>query len=166
VVIKEQNGEYVVKLGAFGEQANRDVIYKSIWFYQHLTRVIHASKHNQMIAELYPTHQGRSEKLLERTNELNAFGFFTDISTREVQGDELEVQIVGNLRLAGPHARLVQSMFQNDPEGSTWEFQMRALIDKERFTGKLDQNRRPINYKSLIPQVTKVITWDLHRRFD
>ncbi len=166
MVLKEQEGQYVLKLGTMGQLANRDVIYKPKWFYEHLTKVAHATKYGRVCAELYPTHQGRDDKQLLRTNGLNTFGVFTEIGTHQLSGED-ELHVVGKLRLAGPHAQFVQSMFRNDPQGQTWQFQMRALIDHERYVpGRVDRELNRMKYKSLVPQVTQVITWDLHHKYD
>jgi hypothetical protein len=152
VIIKEQHGAYVIKLGMMGDQANEDIVYKPQWFYEHLSDVTARVRRNHVVAELNPTHQGRNQKQLLTINGLNAFGLFTDIGTQQLSGED-DLQIVGTLKLAGPHAQLVQAMFQNDPLALTWQFQARTMIRRQ-------EGRR------LVPIVDKVITWDLHPKYN
>jgi len=151
VIIKQQHGAYLVKLGTMGEQANGDVVYKQLWFYEHLAGITQKVRRNHVVAELYPTHQGRNRKNLNTINGLNAFGLFTDIGTHQLPGDD-DLHVVGLLKLAGPHAQTVQAMFQHDPHGATWQFHMRALIRRQ-------EGRR------IVPIVDDVITWDIHHKY-
>jgi hypothetical protein len=151
VIIKQQHGAYLVKLGTMGEQANGDVVYKQLWFYEHLAGITQKVRRNHVVAELYPTHQGRNRKNLNTINGLNAFGLFTDIGTHQLPGDD-DLHVVGLLKLAGPHAQTVQAMFQHDPNGATWQFHMRALIRRQ-------EGRR------IVPIVDDVITWDIHHKY-
>lgn len=152
MIIKEQQGAYLVKLGTMGQEANGDVVYKQTWFYEHLAGITQKVRRNHVVAELYPTHQGRNQKNLRTINGQNAFGLFTDIGTHQLPGDD-DLQVVGLLKLAGPNAQTVQAMFQHDPLGATWQFRMRALV--ERLEGR-----------RLIPIVTDVITWDIHHKYN
>jgi hypothetical protein len=148
VLIKIENGQYLVRLGTMGEQANKDVIYKPRWFYTHLPAVNGRVLASHVVGELNPVHQGRDERKLRTINGMNAFGLFTHIGTDQAVG-ESDIHIVGRLKLAGPNAHLVQAMLLNDPGGSSWAFQMRSQVRRE-------EGRR------LVPIVEKVITWDLH----
>lgn len=152
MIIKEQQGAYVIKLGQMGEEAQNGLVYKPQWFYEHLSSVTERVRRNHVVAELNPTHQGRNQKQLLTINGLNAFGLFTDIGTRQLPGED-DLQVVGTLKLAGPHAQLVQAMFQNDPHGTSWQFQVRALTRRQ-------EGRR------LVPIVDKVITWDIHPKYN
>jgi hypothetical protein len=152
VIIKEQQGAYLVKLGTMGQEANGDVIYKQTWFYEHLAGITNKVRKNHVVAELYPTHQGRNQVQLLAINGLNAFGLFTDIGTHQLPGDD-DLHVVGTLKLAGPNAQTVQAMFQHDPHGSTWQFRLRALIRRQ-------EGRR------LVPIVDNVITWDIHHKYN
>lgn len=183
MLIKQEYGQYVVKLGAMGEEAMQGVVYKPSWFYARLPMVMHRVHQMHVVAELNPTHQGRNEKHLRTINGANAFGLFTDIFTHQDM-DADEIQIRGRLQLAGPHAQLVQAMLVNDPEAWTWEFRVRALIDRKKpltylrpardHHGNPILDRRvvmnedgvPTMLRSLAPEVTKVITWDLHHKYN
>jgi hypothetical protein len=183
VLIKQEYGQYVVKLGEMGGEAMEGVVYKPSWFYARLPMVMHRVSQMHVVAELNPAHQGRNEKNLRTINGANAFGLFTDIFTHH-DADADAIQIRGRLQLAGPHAQLVQAMLTNDPDAWTWEFRMRAEVDNRTYLTEMrhtrdrhgnplmdrvaviDDNGNPIQRRTLIPKVEKLITWDLHHKYN
>lgn len=182
MLIKQENGQYVVKLGAMGEEAMDGVVYKPSWFYVHLPILLQRTSQMHVVAELNPAHQGRNKKNLCTINGANAFGLFTDVFTHEDRSAN-EFQIRGRLQLAGPHAQLVQAMLENDPEAGTWEFRMRAAVARKtpviRLRRTQDHHGNPLlepraaiddsgsllQRHTLIPKIEKLVTWDLHHKY-
>lgn len=148
MLLDKKDNAFHVKLGEMGGQANQQIIYKPTWFYQHLRMVEHRISQQHVVSELNPTYQGRNEKHLLTIRGENACAIMRGIHTRQ-EGDDL--LIVGVIASIGPHFQTLEAMMQADPEGSSWEFRLRCLMDATKDDGT----------KTLIPSVEKVITWDL-----
>jgi hypothetical protein len=151
VVLDKKNDVYVVKLGTMGEQANAQIIYKPTWFYAHFPSLERRILHNDVISELNPIHQGRNLALLERIREDNQCAIIRAVGTQLDTASD-QIHIVGHVVATGPHFSTVEQMFDIDPQGESWAFRLRCLVQPP------DEGAS----KKLVPVIERLITWDLH----
>lgn len=150
MLLKKHKNIYSVVLGQMHEQAVDRVIYKPEWYYAHLPMLNHRLQQSHLVCELQPWYQGFVDKHKLTISGHNACARIVDLRTSQRVGEE-EIAIVADMVAMGPNQSLFESMMEYDPTATSWEFRLRCLVGDAREGGG----------KTLIPTVTKVITWDL-----
>jgi hypothetical protein len=159
VLFDKKQDHYLVQVGMMGGQATRNLVYKPGWFAQHLPELMFRMGKGEVKCELEPLYQGFNLDYMTRTDEDRVCGVMRGLHTVKKDDDLLILAVV---RAMGPHQTLFEAMMNNDPEGSTWEFRLRAQLHDRIPVPSNDPNSKVIFHRrTMIPDVVKAISWDL-----